>query len=286
MGSAVSRLGLGVARFGAPSDVDGRRMGAAEAFATLALAADAGIRLVDCPADPEEAERTLGQVMPREPAFQVVVHTARVEGGAGVLLRRLRTSLRRMKIERAHAVLAHPAAVTAADGPKLWDGLLRLKDEGVVSAVGIAACVCDDPVGLARRFRPDLMQIPLSLLDQRLLANGALDEIAGRGVHLHLRSVFLHGLLFFDGQAGAPPPSPQISRVRRVLAEARADPMQAALAFALSRPQASHVVVGVNSPAELRAVVKAAASPGPQLDWDGLRMETACGPDVARCRAA
>ena len=288
MGSAVSRLGLGVARFGAAASGDSSRMGAAEAFATVALAADAGIRLIDCPAEPEEAERIVGQVLPREPAFRVMAHTARVEGGSGAVLRRLRTSLRRMKLGRADAVLAHPAAMTAADGPKLWDGLLRLKDEGVVGAVGIAACVCDDPVGLARRFRPDLMQLPLSLLDQRLLANGALDEIAGRGVELHLRSIFLHGLLLFEGgQAGTPTPlSPQISRVRRVLAEAGADPMQAALAFALSQPQASHVVVGVGSPAELRAVVRAAASPSPQLDWDALRMETACSLDPARCRAA
>ncbi len=287
MGSAVSRLGLGVARFGgAPGAA---RMSPAEAFATVALAADAGLRLIDCPPEPEDAERVLGQVLPQGPAFQVMAHTARAEGGAAAALTRLRTSLRRMKLERIAAVLAHPAAITAPDGPKLWDGLLRLKDDGVVGAVGVAACVCDDPVGLARRFRPDLMQLPLSLLDQRLLANGALDEIAGRGIELHLRSIFLHGLLFFDG-AAAPgslsAASPQVSRVRRVLAEAGADPMQAALAFALSRPQASHVVVGVGSPAELRAVVRAAATPGPSLDWDALGAETACGMDFPRCRAA
>uniref|UniRef100_UPI001577364A aldo/keto reductase n=1 Tax=Caulobacter sp. S45 TaxID=1641861 RepID=UPI001577364A len=176
----------------------------------------------------------------------------------------------------------------APDGSKLWDGLLQLKERGVVGALGITACVCDDPVGLARRFRPDLMQLPLSLLDQRLLASGALDEIAGRGVELHLRSIFLHGLLFFEGgPTAAPAPlSPDISRVRRVLAEAGADPMQAALAFALSRPQASAVVVGVGSPAELRAVVKAASKPGPDLDWNALRMDVACGLDPQLCRAA
>ena len=278
MVSAVSRLGIGVARFGT--------MSAAEAFATVALAADAGVRLIDSPPDPKDAERILGEVLPREPAFRVVARTARLEGGAGAVLRRLRTSLRRMRLDRVDAVLAHPAAITAPDGAKLWDGLLRLKDEGLVGAVGISACVCDDPVGLSRRFRPELMQLPLSLLDQRLLTSGALDEIAGQGVELHLRSIFLHGLLFFDGAQGPALLSPQISRARRVLAEAGADPMQAALAFALSRPQASHVVVGVGSAAELRAVVKAAKAPGPALDWEALRMDTACGLDPARCMAA
>ncbi len=295
MGSEVARLGLGVARFGT-AGAGGRRTSAAEAFAAVALAADAGVRLIDCPPEPEDAERLIGQVLPREPAFQIVARTATVEGGAGMILRRLRTSLRRMKLERVHAVLARPAALLADDGARLWDGLLRLKDEGVVAAIGVAACVCDDPAGLARRFRPDLMQLPLSLLDQRLLANGALDEIAGRGVEVHLRSVFLHGLLFFDGaqagagtsaQAGAPTPlSPHVSRLRRLLAEAGADPMQAALAFALSRPQAAKVVVGVGSAAELRAVLKAATARGPALDWEALRAEAACAADRTRCKAA
>ncbi len=281
MGSAVSRLGLGVARFG--GSASGPSMSTAEAFATVALAADAGLRLIDCPPEPEDAERVLGQVLPHVPTFQVTAHTARVEGGASAVLRRLRTSLRRMGLERVDTVLAHPTAITAPDGAKLWDGLLRLKDEGVVGAVGISACICDDPSGLARRFRPDIMQLPLSLLDQRLLVSGVLDDIAGRGVALHLRSIFLHGLLFFDS-AGAL--SPQVSRVRRVLAEAGADPMQAALAFALAQPHASRVVVGVGSPSELRAVVKAVTAAGPKPDWQALRTETSCAMDPARCRAA
>ena len=221
--------------------------------------------MIDCPPEPPEAERILGQVLPKAPAFQLIARTALVEGGAAAIVRRLRTSLRRMKLERVDAVLTRPASLLADDGAKLWRELLRLKDEGVVGAVGVIACVCEDPVGLARRFRPELMQLPLSLLDQRLLANGALDEIAGRGVEVHLRSVFLHGLLFFDGAPSAGPTSmsPHLSRLRRVLAEAGADPMQAALAFALSRPEAARVVVGVGSAAELRAVVRAAGAKGP-----------------------
>jgi aryl-alcohol dehydrogenase-like predicted oxidoreductase len=285
MESAVSRLGLGVGRLGASAP--SRRAGTAEAFAAIALAADAGVRLVECPPEPEGAERILGEVLPREPAFDVVVRAADVDGGPGAVVRRLRTSMRRLKLERAAGVLVRPAAITGEGGDKLWGALLRLKDEGVVGAVGVAACVCDDPAGLARRFRPDLMQLPLSLLDQRLLANGALEEIAGRGVEVHLRSIFLHGLLFFDGVEGASSPlHPHVSRLRRLLAEAGADPMQAALAFALARPEAARVVVGVGTAAELRAVLRAAAARGPALDWDALRIEAGCAVAPARCLAA
>ena len=283
MASAASRLGIGVGRLGG---IEGRRRGA-EAFAAVALAADAGVRLIDCPPAPEAAERVLGEALPREPAFQVVARAADVEGGPSAVARRIRTSLRRMKLQRTHAALVRASAVTADDGPRLWEALLKLKDEGVVERVGVSACVCDDPAGVARRFRPDLMQLPLSLLDQRLLTNGALEAVAAAGVDVHLRSVFLHGLLFFDGAEGAVTPlPPHVSRLRRLLAEAGADPMQAALAFALARPEALRVIVGVGSAAELRAVLKAASAPGPTLDWTALRQEAMCGRDQRACRAA
>ena len=58
-----------------------------------------------------------------------------------------------------------------------------------------------------------------------------------------------------------------------MVAEGRSDPLQAALGFALSRPEASSVIVGVASAAELQAVIAAAASPPPDLDWDEMALE-------------
>ena len=65
----------------------------------------------------------------------------------------------------------------------------------------------------------------------------------------------------------------RISRARRLIAEGRSDPLQAALGFALSRPEASCVLVGVCSAAEMSAVVAAAMSPPPDLDWDEMALD-------------
>jgi aryl-alcohol dehydrogenase-like predicted oxidoreductase len=65
----------------------------------------------------------------------------------------------------------------------------------------------------------------------------------------------------------------RISRARRLIAEGRSDPLQAALGFALSRPEASAVLVGVSSAAEMSAVIAAASSPPPDLDWDEMALD-------------
>ena len=115
-----------------------------------------------------------------------------------------------------------------------------MREEGLFARIGISAYVSDDPVGLARRFKPDLIQAPASLLDQRLLTDGSLARVRDMGIAVHLRSIFLNGLLFLPpdrvpsqirGAAAA-----RLSRARRLIAEGRSDPLQAALGFALSRP--------------------------------------------------
>ena len=58
-----------------------------------------------------------------------------------------------------------------------------------------------------------------------------------------------------------------------MIAEGRSDPLQAALGFALARPEAASVIVGVSSAAELNAVLAAAASPPPDLDWADMALD-------------
>ena len=48
--------------------------------------------------------------------------------------------------------------------------------------------------------------------------------------------------------------------------------MQAALAFALARPEIDVALVGVTSRAELDAILAAAALPMPRLDWSALAL--------------
>jgi aryl-alcohol dehydrogenase-like predicted oxidoreductase len=196
----------------------------------------------------------------------------------------------RLGVERVDTILAPSATdLFSPLGPQLWDRLKALKDQGLCKRIGVPVYASDDPVGVARRFKPDLVQAPASLLDQRLLLDGSLSEIAGLGVEVHLRSIFLNGLLFLPPDR-APhhlkAAAGRISRARRLIAEGRSDPLQAALGFALSRPEASAVLVGIASAAEMSAVVAAAMSPPPDLDWDEMALDDPAALDPRAWAAA
>jgi aryl-alcohol dehydrogenase-like predicted oxidoreductase len=151
-----------------------------------------------------------------------------------------------------------------------------LKDEGAVGGIGISAYVADDPAALAARFRPDAMQVPFSLLDQRLLRDGSLARLKDARVEVHARSVFLQGLLFLeklpDNLRAA---APLLASVRAKIAAAGTTPLAAALGFVLSRPEVDVAVTGVTALKELEEILAAAGAPLPQLDWSSFALDDA-----------
>lgn len=283
----LDKLGLGSAQFELETSSQPRgRSPRNEAADILSIAARWQLPVLDISTLYGQAERVLGEVMPRPMPFRLTLATARCDRGPDFVEAELRQSLQRMGVTQAYAIVVPSAGdLFGPHGQALWTRLLALRDAGLAQKIGVAVYASDDPFGVVRRFRPDLIQAPGSLLDQRLLADGTLSRIAGQGVEVHLRSIFLSGLLFMPpdrvpaslkGSAG------RLSRVRRMIAEGRSDPLQAALGFALSRVEASAVLVGVTSAAELQAVIAAASSPPPDLNWDDMALDDPAALDSNR----
>lgn len=273
------KLGLGCSQLGLdqPSSAPRGRPPEREASDALQIAARAALPILDAQVAFGRAETVIGNLMPRPSPFRVLVKCVRPDRGPDHVEDELRATLRRLRLDKADTVVVQTAAdLFHPQGAAMWDRLKQLKDEGLVEKIGVSVFASDEPVAVVRRFKPDVLQAPVSLLDQRLIVSGALAEIAGLGVETHLRSIFLQGLLFLPPDRmpvqlrGASGP---LSRVRRMIAEGKSDPLQAALWFALSRPEAKQVIVGVASASELQAVIAAAASPPPDLDWDEMALE-------------
>ncbi|HLY80531.1 MAG TPA: aldo/keto reductase [Caulobacteraceae bacterium] len=289
MRPSLRKLGLGASQFPVGASLRGRPP-EAEVRDMLIAAARADLGFLDAGGAAPSCEGMLGEHLPRPVPMGVLIRSVRGDRGPDAVEAEVRASLMRLKLTKARAVVVQSASdLFAPAGPALWDRLKMLRDEGLFDQVGVCAYASDDPVGVARRFKPDLLQAPASLLDQRLLLDGSLMTVREMGIEVHLRSIFLNGLLFLPpdrvpaqlkGAAG------RLSRARRMIAEGRSDPLQAALGFALSRPEADAVIVGAGSSSELSAVIAAASSPPPDLDWDEMAIDDPVALDSERRAAA
>ena len=268
----LEKLGLGTVQFGQAYGVSNLRgqVPKEEAATILSRGAKAGIRLLDTAANYGEAETILASV--DTAPFRVVTKTINLSHGFDRVIARARQSAAALK---ADTILVHAARDLEGDGgAALWNALLRLKDDGIFRKIGISVYAADNPAALAGKFHPDVMQLPFSLLDQRLLENGTLARLQALGVEVHARSLFLQGLLFLDNlPEKLRHAAPHLAKLRKSLKDAGTTSLPAALGFVLARPEIAFGLVGVTSAAELNEIVAAARKPLPSLDWASFALK-------------
>jgi len=269
----MNKLGLGTVQFGQPYGVSNTvgRVAFDEARAILSRAANGAIGVLDTAALYGEAEDVLGRLDTQ--CFRIVTKTRDLRNDVEAVIARARQSAR--TLGHVEMLLVHWAGdLAGAQGEDLWAALQQLKDQGIVGGIGISAYAADDPVTLALKFRPDAMQLPFSLLDQRLLQNGTLTKLHELGIEIHARSVFLQGLLFLDRlPEQLAYAAPHLASIKARIAAVGATPLAVALGFVLSRPEIAVALVGVTTVAELDEILAAANEPLPALDWPSLALD-------------
>jgi D-threo-aldose 1-dehydrogenase len=281
-GPAVTQIGLGCAPIGnlfaGVSDED--------AYATVGAAWNAGIRYFDTaplyghgvserrvgralgtrarsdyvlstkvgrvlqPAGPERAPSVFTDVGDLEPAFDF---------SRDGIMRSLDASLTRLGTDRIDVALVHDPDDHEADALRdAFPALLRLRDEGVVAAIGCGM----NQTAMLERFveRVDLDCVLLagrySLLDRSGVA--LLAQCAARGIGVVLGGVFNTGVLIdpdahptYDYAAASESVLERARRLRGVC-EARGIPLAAAaLQFAMRHPAVTTILVGARSPTEI-----------------------------------
>ncbi len=265
----MSKLGLGTVQFGQAYGVSNLhgQVTVTGAANILRRAAEAGIGLLDTAANYGEAETVLAGL--DTAPFRIVTKTIGLKNGLEAVVARARQSAETLK---ADTLLVHAAGDLADE--KLWPALRQLKSDGVFRKIGISVYVADDPAALAARYKPDVMQLPFSLLDQRLLADGSLARLKDMGVEIHARSLFLQGLLLMNSVPDhLMTAAPRLKAIRAEITAAGSTPLAAALGFVLSRPEVTFGLVGVTSVIELEEILSAARRTLPDLNWGSMALD-------------
>ncbi|MFI5475900.1 aldo/keto reductase [Streptomyces cacaoi] len=205
------------------------------------------------------------------------------------VLRSLDSSLNRLGLDRVDIALLHDPddhAEQALD--EAYPALERLRDEGVVRAIGIGMNRCGLPARFLRETDIDVVLLAgrYTLLEQEGLA-GPLSEAAARGKSVVIGGVLNSGLLS-DPKPGAtydyaPAPDAVLARALRLKAvtERHGVPLRAAaLHFPLGHRAVASVLTGARSPQEVLDTVEQLRRPVPPALWEDLRGEGLLAPDT------
>lgn len=176
----------------------------------------------------------------------------------------------RLNKDRLDGLMLHrPADLLGVHGRALADALDQVVVAGQAQAAGISIYDPSELDQIWPVWRPQIIQSPLNVLDQRLIQSGWLARLSDAGVRVHTRSAFLQGLLLMPEAQHPAYFAPWQAVLTDFAAWCRtvhASPLQACLSFAQSWVAVERVVVGVDQVAQLRQIVTAAQQPI-DTDW-------------------
>ena len=261
----MSRLALGTVQFGIPYGISNQQGKVSLDAATeiLNYAHIAGISTLDTAIAYGDSENRLGEIGVKD--WRIISKLPEIPIATNDVLNWVRESvngsLHRLKIPCLYGLLLHrPQQLLSNKGQEIYNALNLLKQEGLVDKIGISIYSPTELEELCNRFSFDLIQAPFNIFDRSLKQSGWLSRLKLGGVEVHVRSIFLQGLLLMN-PANRPAYfnrwQPIWIEWEQWLYTNNLTALQACLSFVLSNPDIDRVVVGVDSLSQLQEILAA-----------------------------
>lgn len=271
-----TKIALGTVQFGLPYGIANSQgqVSCDEAAAILDYAQSSGMDTLDTAIAYGNSEQRLGEVGSQ--GWQVVSKLPAIPEGCGDVSKwvedSVQTSLRRLNHTKLYGLLLHrPQNLLEEDGERLYKAMHQLKQEGLVRKIGVSIYEPSELDTLCRRYQLDLVQAPFNFMDRRLIHSGWMTRLEQQGTELHVRSIFLQGLLLMSSSE-RPKKFERWSslwaKYDAWLKGAGLSPLQACLRYVLSFSEVSKVVVGVDSLNQLKEILLASEGPMPAIPED------------------
>lgn len=265
----MKRIALGTANFCLSSSygINNSKVSIDQVAQILKLASSAGVDTLDTAIAYDGSEQCLGEigvsswkVISKLP--EIPVDTADISSWVE---QSVYESLQRLQISQLYGLLLHrPNQLLSPQGKVLYQSLNLIKKQGLVKKMGISIYQQNE-LELCNNFSFDLIQSPFNVLDRNLEKSGWLHKLKKLGIEIHVRSVFLQGLLLMKPLTR---PSyfnrwkPLWDEWEQWLVNAELTPLQGCLGYVLSNPNIDRVIVGIDSVEQLQEILAAATTTG------------------------
>ncbi len=237
-----------------------------ELRAVIRVANDLGINCLDTAPGYGDAESRIGMLAP-EFLVQSKVQASGIVGDS--IHDQVRKSLGRLRRSHIWRVLVHDwPSLDAKSARSAIEELADLRSGGVVGQIGVSVYETQDLQLLLELDLPiDVVQVPMSILDQRLLNCVELSELREQGASIQARSIFLQGVMLDQSRLSRHSSHIDVVRLHEGLDGIDVDPVTAAVSFVRSVDAIDEVVAGFTNQSELEAFWSAWTKVLVHHDW-------------------
>ncbi len=170
----------------------------------------------------------------------------------------LQRTLENTKQKQLHAYLLHTIDNLMFDGVSIWRQMQDFKERGFAKKIGYSLYSPKQLDIYFNQFRPDIVQIPMNILDREFQKTGWLKRLKDNGVEIHVRSVFLQGLLLMQYEEQILK-FPQYKNIwdlyKNQLNKFGGSAVEYCLGFIKGVEEVDEIVIGANSADELKEII-------------------------------
>tara|TARA_Y100000389_G_scaffold152542_1_gene152583 strand:+ start:10253 stop:11152 length:900 start_codon:yes stop_codon:yes gene_type:complete len=187
------------------------------------------------------------------------------------LIDQIESSMKRLKINQFYGLLLHhPSDLMGPHRDILKKVLSRLKSSGIVIKIGVSIYDPKELDNIYSSMKIDIVQSPLNIMDRRLETSGWLSKLHNEGVEVHVRSIFLQGLLLMRRNK-IPLKFNRWSKIWDEwifkLSKNKSTAAAVCLHYPMSLQEVDRVIVGVDNIEQLKDIVQASKTKIINKDW-------------------
>lgn len=250
----INKLAIGTAQFGIPYGISNEngQVNRHEILNILDTARKYGINSLDTAKVYGSSEELIGDYLKKRPGFLWDIFTKLNNSNLSVY-DQIKDSSKKLTTSPA-LVMAHSADLFLDD--EFQKELSVAIIEGMVSKIGVSLYgkneiyrVLDSP------FKPNVIQLPMNILDTQLYRNGDITKIYNEGIEIHVRSAFLQGLFYLsevDLQTHFSDAIPYIDKLKSISAMAGLTLAELSLLWLIRLEEVNKVIVGLENVGQLK----------------------------------
>jgi aryl-alcohol dehydrogenase-like predicted oxidoreductase len=167
-------------------------------------------------------------------------------------------SLEKLKIKKIYGLLIHDYKdLLGESGKSYLYSLQELKRKKIIKKIGISIYDSKEIKKIWKFWKPDLIQVPLNLFDNRILNSGWINILKKFKIQIYARSVFLQGLLINDYSLFNFNKKciPLLNKFKEWCYKKKISQLKACIHFVKQYKKIDYLVVGFNSYFHLKEII-------------------------------
>jgi len=263
----VNKIALGTVKFGTNYGIglETNQVRPEEVGNILRYANLMNVDLLDTAPSYGDSEKVLGDLGVQQ--FDIITKTRHFgnieisDSDIRLLKQDFYHSLKNLNQDNIYGILVHNTDdLLKPGGYKIFTQLEEFKQEGKIKKFGVSIYTYEQLEFVLENFDIDLVQLPFNIFDIRLVRTKMLSRLQRRNIEVHARSVFLQGLLLMNNK-NRPDKFNRWSALWRAWQEWLNDnnitALEATIRYAISVPEISKVLVGVDTSSQLKEIIDA-----------------------------